>query len=332
MIGAVCSRYGPPESLVLGEVPTPEMAADDILVEVAAAAVNFPDNLIIKGEYQVKPPMPFVPGFEVAGVVYAVGEEVDRFRVGDHVMALTKGGCGGYAQLALAWEHAAELVPSGMDLVTATAFYSAYATSYHALVQRGRLSAGETLVVLGAAGGIGLAAIEIGKSMGARVIAVAGGSYKLDAARSHLADDLVDYRQEDLRRSILDLTDGRGADVCLDAVGGDAFEAMSRAMASNGRLLVLGFASGQIPRLPVNLLLLKRYEAVGVFWNNFMLDEPEVKHSNASELAELWAKSVLHPVVSKTYPFGQIAQALHDVAARGVIGKGVVTMEALPHG
>jgi NADPH2:quinone reductase len=328
VIAAVCREFGPPESLSLDELPTPTVADDEVLIEVGAAAVNFPDNLIIRGEYQVKPPMPFVPGFEVAGVVSAVGADVE-FRVGDRVMALTKGGSGGYAQLALAQRHATELVPEGMDLVAATAFYSSYATSYHALVQRGRLADGETLVVLGAGGGIGLAAVELGKCLGARVVAVAGSPEKLAAARAHGADELVDYRRQDLRGAILELTDGRGADVCLDAVGGDAFDAMSRVMARGGRLLVLGFASGRIPVLPVNLLLLKGYEVVGVYWNNFVLDETALKRRNAAHLAQLWREGRLRPLVSATYPLHRVAQALHDIAGRDVIGKLVVSLEGV---
>lgn len=234
MIGAVCNALGPVESLVVGETEAPVVGIDDVLIEVEAAGVNFPDNLIIKGEYQVRPPLPFVPGFEVAGVVRSVGDAVTRFSSGDRVMGLTKGGWGGYAQLAVASSNAVELVPDGMDFETAAAFYSSYGTACHALVQRGRLTEGETVVILGAAGGVGLAAVELAKAMGARVIAVAGNEEKLVAAREHGADKTVDYTQDDLRTSVLNLTDGRGADVCLDSVGGDAFDAMSRAMARNG--------------------------------------------------------------------------------------------------
>jgi NADPH2:quinone reductase len=247
MIAAVCHAYGPADSLRIEEFPAPQAGPGDVLIAVDAASVNFPDNLMINGKYQVKPELPFVPGFEVAGTVLEVGAAVSRVSPGQRVMALVKDGHGAYAEEAVAAENAVAPIPDGMSAVVATAFYSAYGTSCHALVQRGRLSAGETLLILGAAGGIGLAAIEIGKALGARVIAAASGEAKLAAARRHGADEVIDYRSEDLRQRVLALTGGRGVDVCLDGVGGDAFDTVTRTMARKGRLLVVGFASGRIP-------------------------------------------------------------------------------------
>jgi NADPH2:quinone reductase len=328
MIAAVCHAYGPPESLHIEDFPEPRMGPGDVRVAVDAASVNFPDNLIIEGKYQVKPELPFVPGFEVAGTVIEVGSSVARFRAGDRVMALVKNGHGGFAEQAVAEEVAVDPIPAGMDPVTATAFYSAYGTSCHALVQRGRLTAGETLLVLGAAGGVGLASIEIGKALGARVIAAAGGSAKVEAARRHGADDVIDYRTEDLRERILALTGGAGVDVCLDGVGGDVFDTVSRSMARNGRLLVVGFASGRIPRVPTNLLLLKEYEVVGVYWNNFVAAEPEGRRRNSRLLAALHASGQLRPDVLRTFELRDLPRALRAVQDRGVIGKLVVTVRA----
>jgi NADPH:quinone reductase len=325
---AICHGYGPPESLVIGELPSRPLETGEIRIGVRAASVNFPDNLIIQGKYQVKPPLPFAPGFEVAGIIIEAGASVTDFHIGDRVMALTKGGHGGFAQDAIADDVATEHIPSGMDFVTATAFYSSYATSYHALVQRGRLAPGETLLVLGAAGGIGLAAIEIGKSLGARVIAAAGSPEKLDVARKHGADELIDYRSMDLRDQILSLTGGRGVDVCFDGVGGDAFDAVARAMNRKGRLLVLGFASGRIPKVPVNLLLLKGYEVVGVYWNNFVLAEPATKRENARKITAMYKRGEIRPLISATFQLTEVSEALRAVDRRDVIGKLVITLDS----
>jgi NADPH2:quinone reductase len=330
MIAVVCREFGPPESLVLQDVPPPVPAHDEVTIGVRAASVNLPDNLIINGQYQVKPPLPFVPGFEVAGVVTGMGTSVRDFRIGDRVMALTRGECGGFAHEAVAKAWSTDSIPDGMDFVTATAFYSSYGTSAHALVQRGRLQPGENLLVLGAAGGVGLATIEIAKALGARVIAAAGGADKLAAAREHGADDLIDYRGEDLRERVLALTDGHGVDVCLDTVGGDAFDVVSRTMRRQGRLLVVGFASGRIPLLPTNLLLLKGYEVIGVWWNKFVEAEPLTQRENSRLLACMYAKHEIRPVISETFELSDIARALRAAAGRGVVGKLVMTMPAGP--
>ncbi|WP_142811600.1 NADPH:quinone oxidoreductase family protein [Tepidiphilus olei] len=325
MRALICKEYGPPETLVLGELPSPPLGAKDVRIRVRACGVNFPDLLIIQNKYQVKPQLPFAPGGEVAGEVLEVGSEVRRIRPGDKVMALT--GYGGFAEEVVVDEHRVLPMPAGMDFVTAAGFTMVYGTTYHALVQRASIQAAETLVVLGAAGGVGLAAVELGKVFGARVIACAGSEEKLRTAREHGADELVDYRREDLKERIKALTDGKGADVCFDPVGGDAFDAMARSMNWNGRLLVIGFASGRIPQLPVNLPLLKGYQVVGVFWGAFVAREPETNRRNFAHLFELYAAGRIRPHVSHTYPLEQAARALDDLSARRAIGKIVVTIE-----
>jgi NADPH:quinone reductase len=317
----VCTEYGPPERLVLKAWPTEELGPDGIRVRVHAASVNFPDTLIIQGEYQVKLEPPFVPGFEVAGEVIEVGQNVTSYRVGDRLTGLTRSGHGGFAEEAITDSVHAVAIPDGMDYVTATAFYSSYGTSYHALVQRGGLRARETLLVLGAAGGVGLAAVEIGKALGARVIAAAGSAERLQIAQAHGADEGIDYRGGDLKARVRALTDGRGVDVCFDGVGGDAFDAASRIMNYNGRLLVVGFASGRIPLLATNLTLLKGYQVVGVWWNRFLERSPETNQANFQRLFELYKQRRLRPRIFRTYPLEQAAAALNDVLERRATGR-----------
>ena len=326
MRAMICREFGPPESLVLGELPTQALGENDIRVRVHAASVNFPDTLIMQGKYQLKPPLPFAPGFEVAGEAIEVGAAVTRYRVGDRLMGLTSSGYGGFADEAVTDVTRAVAVPDDMDYVTATAFYVAYGTSYHALVQRGQLRSGEVLVVLGASGGVGLAAVEIGKALGAQVLAAASTEDKLEITREHGADETINYQTEDLRERIKALTGGKGADVCFDAVGGDQFDAASRSMNFNGRLLVVGFTSGRIPRLPTNLLLLKSYQAVGVYFNNLVLRDPETNQANFRHLCQLFSEGALRPRIFRTYPLEQAASALNDVLARRVTGKLVLTL------
>lgn len=321
----ICETWGPPSALRVEEVPDPKPGTGEILVRVGASGVNFPDTLIIEGRYQVRPPMPFTPGFDVAGTVVATGSGVTRFVPGDRIMGLVSAGYGAFAELAITDEARAEPIPDGMDDVTATAFYTAYGTSYHALVQRGRLAAGEELVVLGAAGATGLAAVEIGAALGARVIAAAGGPKKTATARDHGADEVIDYRAQDLRARVKELTGGRGADVCVDGVGGDAFTALSRTMNRGGRLLVVGFASGTIPSFPVNLALLKAYSVVGVYWDDFVAADPDAKHENSRELARLFTVGRLRPPIGATYPLDDVARALDDVRDRSRVGRLVLT-------
>jgi NADPH:quinone reductase len=324
MKAVLCKQFGPPESLVLEELPALEAGPGEVVVSVKAASVNFPDVLIIQNKYQFKPPLPFSPGSELAGIVKEVGDGVKGVRAGDRVMAFTT--YGAFAEEAKT--EAARLVPlpAGMDFVTGAAFLLTYATSDHALRDRGQLKAGETLLVLGAAGGVGLAAIEIGKVLGARVIACASSEEKLAVCREHGADEAVNYASEDLRERIKALTGGRGVDVVYDAVGGQATEAAFRSLAWRGRLLVVGFAAGEIPKLPLNLALLKGASAVGVFWGDFARREPQALGESLRQLAKWYGEGRLRPHVSQTLPLEKTADAIRILASRQAKGKVVITM------
>ena len=326
MRAIVCNEYGSPDRLAEQHVAIPSLLADEVRIRVGAAGVNFPDTLIIQGKYQLKPPLPFVPGFEVAGEITAIGSQVESHSVGDRVMALTSSGYGAFAEQAVAKAHEVVRVPEGVDDITATALYTAYGTAYHALVQRGQVCAGETLVVLGASGGVGLAAVEIGVALGARVIAVGRSLDKLRIAQEKGATVILSYSAGDLRSRIKELTNGKGADVCLDTLGGEAFDAMSYSMNWNGRLLVVGFTSGVIPRLPVNLLLLKGYQVIGVYWGSFVTRSPEINAANFEVLARMLKQGEIRPHVSKTYSLDQVKDALRDLSSRNTIGKLVITV------
>ena len=322
MKAVLCKAFGPAETLVLEEIASPEAKRNEILLEVHAAGVNFPDTLIIGGKYQFKPPFPFSPGGEAAGVVAALGEKVSHLRVGDRVMALT--GWGSFAeQVAVAGDNVIP-IPSSMDFTTAAAFGMTYGTSMHALKQRANLQPGETLLVLGASGGVGLAAVEIGKAMGARVIAAASSAEKLAVAKAAGADELINYSDSDLKDEIKRLTGGQGADVIYDPVGGDLFDQAIRSIAWNGRLLVVGFASGRIPELPVNLALLKGAAVVGVFWGSFAQRQPQDNAANFRQLFAWHAEGKLQPLVSQTFPLEQAAAAIDTLGQRKAVGKVVV--------
>jgi NADPH2:quinone reductase len=324
MKAILCKSYGPPESLVIEDVPSPAPGADQVVVSVKAASVNFPDVLIIQNKYQLKPPLPFSPGSELAGVVKSVGERVTRAKPGDAVFAVT--GYGAFAEEVVV--DAARLipVPTGMTFEQAAAFGLTYGTSMHALADRGALAAGETLLVLGAAGGVGIAAIEIGKALGARVIACASADDKLAVCRAHGADATINYAGEDLRERIKALTDGKGPDVIYDPVGGPYTEPALRSIAWRGRLLVVGFAAGDIPKLPLNLTLLKGCAIVGVFWGDFSRREPDNFAGEMRRLAVWFAEGRLKPHISATFPLDRAPEALKMMAARQVIGKVVLTM------
>jgi NADPH2:quinone reductase len=316
-----CVEWGGPEKLVLADVPVLEPAPGEVRIRVAAAGVNFPDALIVQKKYQVQPQLPFIPGTEVAGTVDRVGDGVSRFKAGDRVVAFV--GVGAFAQYVCAPVAMVMPLPAAVDERMAAAFTLTYATSQHALT-RAQLQAGETLLVLGAGGGVGLAAVELGKLAGARIIAAASSAAKLDAARERGADVLIDYQRDDLRSAVKEATGGKGADVIYDPVGGDLTESALRSIAWRGRLLVVGFAQGTIPAIPANLLLLKGASAVGVFWGEFARREPQ---ANASMLAELFgwlAQGRLRPHVSHAYPLAETPQALQALLAREAIGKLVV--------
>ncbi|HUG76480.1 MAG TPA: NADPH:quinone oxidoreductase family protein [Burkholderiales bacterium] len=324
MKALLCKAFGPPESLVLEEVPSPTAGASEVVVSIKAASVNFPDVLIIQNKYQFKPPLPFSPGSELSGVVKEAGEGVSAYRPGDRVMAFTT--YGAFAEEVKV--DAARLlpIPGGMDFVAAAAFLLTYGTSDHALRDRGALQAGETLLVLGAAGGVGLAAVEIGKALGARVIACASSEEKLAVCREHGADAAVNYAAEDLRERVKALTDGRGVDVVYDPVGGPYSEPAFRSLAWRGRLLVVGFAAGEIPKLPLNLALLKGASIVGVFWGDFARREPRRFAESVHQLGHWYREGKLRPHVSQTLPLEKAAEALKLMAARQVKGKVVLTM------
>jgi len=317
-----CIEWGGPEMLRVVDLPLPVPAAGEVRIRIAAAGVNFPDALIIQKKYQVQPQLPFVPGTEVAGTVDAVGENVSGLRPGDTVVAFV--GIGGFADYVCARETQVAPLPSSVDMAVAAGFTLTYATSQHALAGRAQLKRGETLLVLGAGGGVGLAAVELGKLAGARVIAAASSGDKLDAARRLGADELIDYSSTDLREEIRSLTDGRGVDVAYDPVGGAYTVAALRALAWRGRLLVIGFAAGEIPQLPANLLLLKEVSAVGVYWGEFAKRDPAGNRTLLSQLFGWLTEGRLRPYVSKQYPLAEAPQALQDLLARRAVGKLVI--------
>jgi NADPH:quinone reductase len=324
MKAVLCKAYGPPDSLVVEDIPSPVAGPGEVVVSVKTASVNFPDVLIIQNKYQVKPPLPFSPGSELAGVVKSVGDGVTRWKPGDPVMAIT--GYGAFAEDVKVDVNRLLPIPTGMDFVSAAAFGLTYATSEHALCDRGDLKAGETLLVLGASGGVGIAAIEIGKVLGARVIACASTDDKLAVCREHGADDTINYATEDLRERIKALTGGKGADVVYDPVGGTYTELALRSIAWRGRLLVVGFAAGDIPKIPLNLTLLKGCAIIGVFWGEFTRREPERFLAAMDKLGRWFAEGKLRPHVSKTFPLERAADALAMMAGRNVKGKVVLTV------
>jgi NADPH2:quinone reductase len=324
MKAVLCKAYGPPESLVVEELESPSPGPGEAVVAVRAASVNFPDVLIIQNKYQVKPPLPFSPGSEVAGVVKATGEGVNGFKPGDPVMAFTT--YGGFAEEVKTDARKLLPLPTGMTFAQAAAFGLTYATSDFGLRDRGDLKAGETLLVLGAAGGVGIAAIEIGKALGARVIACASTDEKLAVCREHGADDTINYATEDLRERIKQLTDGKGVDVVYDPVGGPYTEAALRSLAWRGRLLVVGFAAGEIPKIPLNLTLLKGCSIVGVYWGEFTRREPQRFAAAMRQLGEWFVEGKIKPHISATFPLERAADALTLMADRKVTGKVVLSV------
>jgi len=324
MKALLCKQFGPPDSLVIEELPSPRPGPGEVVLSVKAASLNFPDVLIIQNKYQFKPPLPFSPGSELAGVVKEVGEGVSGFKPGDKVIAFTT--YGAFAEEAKTEASRLVPLPEKMDFVSGAAFLLTYATTDHALRDRGALAAGETLLVLGAAGGVGLAAIEIGKVLGARVIACASSEDKLAVCRSHGADATINYSTEDLRERIKLLTDGKGVDVVYDPVGGPYTEPAFRSLAWRGRHLVVGFAAGEIPKLPLNLALLKGASVVGVFWGDFARRQPKEFAHSIRQLGLWYAEGKLKPHVSQILPLERAVDALKLMAARQVTGKVVLTV------
>lgn len=319
MKAVICKQWGPPEQLVVEEVPTREPGPGEVRIRIHAASVNFPDVLIIQNKYQFKPELPFTPGSEGAGEVISVGAGVTHVKAGDRVLANT--GTGSFAQEMIAPAGKVVLMPQGMSFETAAAFTLTYGTSWHAIKDRAAIRPGETMLVLGAAGGVGISAIEIGKALGARVIAAASSDEKLKVCRDHGADETINYETEDLREGIKRTTGGKGPDVIYDPVGGKYAEPAFRSIGWRGRYLVIGFANGQIPALPLNLMLLKGASVVGVFWGDYVRREPQSNAADMQDMMALLAKGVLRPHVSASYPLDQVPQALNDMAARKVTGK-----------
>ncbi|MDI1451531.1 NADPH:quinone oxidoreductase family protein [Polyangium sp. 6x1] len=321
MKAVLCKAFGPPESLVVEDLPSPTPDAGQVIVAVHAASVNFPDLLVIQDKYQFKPGLPFSPGGEVSGIVTSVGSGVTSLAVGDRVVAWAPYGC--FAEEVALGEGQVIKVPDGIDLVTASTLLVAYGTTHHALVDRAALQSGETLVVLGAAGGVGIAAIEIGKLLGARVIACASSDDKLEVCRARGADEVVNYSREDLKARLKALAPN-GVDVVYDPVGGSFAEPALRAMAWRGRYLVVGFAAGDIPKIPLNLTLLKGCSIVGVFWGSFTMREPERYREGLAELFGWVRDGRIRPHVDTTYPLEQASAALSAMAERRVKGKVVL--------
>ena len=319
MKAMLCEKFGPPEDLVFKEVSDLIPSAGQVRISTEACGVNFPDTLIIEDRYQFKPDLPFAPGGEVTGIVDSVGDGVSQDLLGQPVMCMTLSG--GFAEQTLCKAEDLIIRPSFMPSTVAAGFTMTYGTSMHALKQRAQLQAGETLLVLGAGGGVGLAAVEIGKQIKATVIAAASSTEKLNAAKNAGADHLIDYSQQDLRNALKDIVGKKGVDVVYDPVGGNMFEAALRSTAWGGRVLVVGFASGEIPKVPVNLALLKGCSIVGVFWGAFRLNYIKEDNENFKQLFAWYAQGKLKPLTSKTYTLNDAALALNDIKNRKAIGK-----------
>jgi len=322
MKAVVCKEFGPPSSLVIEEIQSPVPGEKEVLVQVKACSVNFPDTLIVQGLYQFKPELPFTPGSDVAGIVKQVGEKVTHLQPGDEVFGFVMHG--GYAEEVVMPGNACFKKPPMMDFPVAASFMMAYGTSYHALKDRGKLQEGETLLVLGASGGVGLAAVELGKLMGAKVIAAASSDEKLNLCKEYGADETINYSKEDLKNRIKELTNGKGVDVVYDPVGGAYTEPALRGTAWEGRYLVVGFAAGDIPKIPLNLPLLKGCAVVGVFWGSFAMKTPQKNLENAMELMQWYGAGKLKPHIHGIYPLDKAKNALHAMMNREVRGKVVI--------
>jgi NADPH2:quinone reductase len=323
MRAVLCKEFGPPSSLVIEEIPDPVPGPGEVVVDVAAASVNYPDTLTIRDLYQFKPALPFAPGGEFAGTVSAVGATVDDVAVGDRVIAVQV--AGGFAEKALVSQPKALLpIPPGMDFVSAASWVLAYGTSYYALKDRAEAKPGETVLVLGAAGGVGLAAVDLAGELDLRVIAAASSEEKLAVCREYGAAATINYTTEDLKDRVKALTGGAGVDIVVDPVGGDYTEAALRATAWKGRLLVIGFTAGAIPRIPLNLALLKGCDIRGVFWGSFTQRNPTLSSRNLLELVAMHQQGRIRPHISARYPLAQAPQAIADLLERRATGKVVV--------
>ena len=322
MKAVLCKSFGEPESLVMEDVPDPEPGPGEVLVDVHASAVNFPDVLMVAGKYQSQPPFPFSPGGELSGTVAALGADCHKFAVGDRVFGGT--GYGGFAERVALPEDKLRAMPQEMSFAEASAISTTYGTSYYALKQRAALQPGETLLVLGAGGGVGLSAVELGACMGAKVIAAASSAEKLAAAESAGASELIDYSDGQLKDKVKALTGGKGADVIYDPVGGDLFDQCMRSIGWYGRILVIGFAAGDIPKVPINLILLKSCQVIGVFYGAWSARFPAENDANFAELLAMYEAGKIKPLIGKRFAFTEHAAALRCLSERQAIGKVVV--------
>ncbi|GAB4026034.1 NADPH:quinone oxidoreductase family protein [Spirosoma gilvum] len=325
MKAILCKAFGLPDTLVLEDIPSPVPGPGEVVIQVKASSLNYPDTLTIRNMYQFKPSLPFSPGSESSGIVKAIGEGVTHLKPGDRVF--TYGTHGGLAEERLADARTTIPLPEGMDFVTGASTLYAFGTSYHALKDRANLQPGETLLVLGAAGGVGLAAVELGKLMGATVIAAASTAEKLAVCQEKGATHLINYATEDLRERIKDITQGKGIDVVYDPVGDRWAEPAIRSLAWRGRYLIVGFAGGEIPKIPLNLALLKGSSLVGVFWGMFTQKEAALSLKNLQDIATWVLQGKLAPYISRRYSLAEAPQALTDMMERRVIGKAVVVVE-----
>lgn len=324
MKAVLCKEFGTLDTLVIEEVESPTIKGGEVKIKVRACGVNFPDVLMIQGLYQVRPPFPFSPGLEVSGDVIEVGAGVDNVSVGDRVIAMLQ--YGGFAEEVVVPAMMCLPMPANMSYEHGAGFPLVYGTSHVALAHRGKLQAGETLLVLGAAGGVGLTAVELGKLMGANVIAAASTPEKLALTQQYGADEIIQYTTENLRDRVKELTDGKGADVIYDPVGGDMFDMAIRRVAWEGRYLVIGFASGRIPEVPANIPLLKNSSIVGVFWGAYLMNNPSVIMNSFQQLLTWYAEGKLHPHIHKTFPIDEAPSAILELAERRAMGKVLVTM------
>jgi NADPH2:quinone reductase len=325
MRALVCTEYGPPENLLIEEHPDPVPGAGEVLVDIKAAGINFPDVLVIAGTYQVKIPPPFVPGNEAAGIVEAVGEGVTRVKPGDRVIVTPQGG--GFAEKCVAPEKLCLPLPDSLSFEQGAGFTVTYATSYHAFRQSTELKPGETVLVLGAAGGVGSTAVEIAKALGAKVIAAASSNEKLQFARESGADQTINYSEVSLREAVKQLTGGKGVDVVYDPVGGELAQMALRSLAWHGRYLVIGFACGEIPDFPANIALLKEASITGVWWGTWSNHNPGDSLQNMAELAAMVEAGKLNPRVTESYPLERFAEAFAAITARRARGKVILTMD-----
>lgn len=322
MKAVLCKANGPAEDLVIEDVPAPELRGGEVIVDIRAAALNFPDVLMVQGKYQSQPDLPFSPGGEFAGCISAVADDVDDWQVGDEVFGGTGHGC--FSQQIAVPAKSLRKKPKGMSFSQASGISTTYGTSYYALKQRANLQPGETLLVLGAAGGVGLAAVELGKAMGARVIAAASSSEKLETAKQAGADELIDYSDGELKDKVKALTGGKGADVIYDPVGGDLFDQCMRCINWYGRVLIIGFVGGDIPRVPTNLILLKSCQVVGVFYGAFSARYPAEGRQNFAEIMEMFEAGKIDPLVGKEFEFDEYVDALNCLEHRQALGKVVL--------